>query len=261
MQNRCIILGCGISAGVPSMSVHHPGGEWGTCDPNEPKNRRTRSSVYIEYEGLRLLVDTSPDLRQQYLDHKLGVLDAVLITHKHNDHIGGIEALRDLYFSNDKQQFDIYASSETFLELKKRAGYLFTGVEGYAIYPPIFKMHEIGSDFSIQGHKIQVEAYAHGNTTTFGFRFGKLAYFTDFKSLESFQLERLQGIDTWILDAAALVERPTHAHLETALAYIEIVKPRRAILTHMGRRMDYQSLCRQLPEHIRPAYDGMELFF
>lgn len=261
MTNKAIILGCGDSAGVPSITYK---GEldWGFCDPQNPKNSRLRPSLYVEYKGLRLVIDTGPDFRQQYIQNHLSGIDAVLLTHAHSDHIVGLDELRQLYFSNGHQSIPAYMTKETFDDLQGSFHYLFHQNQNHAIYPQILKAHCIDGDFIINNHRIGVYSYDHGNMKTVGFRFGDLAYMTDFKTLSASILDQLKGIKIWIVDCVASDgPRPTHSHLEQTLDYINSVKPETAILTHMGKTMDYDRIQGILPHHIQVGYDGLTIQF
>lgn len=258
--SKATILGCGSSSGVPLLG-HHPKGYWGTCDPSEPKNRRTRASIFVEYRGLRLLVDTSTDLRYQLLRQEISDFDGILFTHGHADHTHGIDEVRPLFFARNKEPFPIYGDAKTLEELKKRFSYLFK--EGnIPIYPKILMPHEISGTFDIQGIKIFSFEQGHGpQETSLGFRFGSLAYSTDFNNLNDHALAQLQNLDTWIVDCTDYKPKLTHNHLELTLKWIKKVNPKRAVLTHMNHNMDYQTLLTELPETIEPAYDGMEIEF
>ncbi len=245
---RVTILGCGTSGGVPRIGNH-----WGDCDPNEPKNRRRRVSIMVEQDGTRLLVDTSPDLREQCLDAGIDRLDAVLYTHEHADHIHGIDDLRGLaYLSGGR--IPAYASPRALAEITQRFHYIFESKHGY---PAICTGHEIDAPFRIGAIDVQPFEQQHGPITSLGFRFGPVAYSTDLNGLSDDAFAVLDGVDTWIVDALRYEPHPTHAHLDMTLGWIARVRPRRAVLTHMTWDMDYATLARRLPDGIEPAYDGM----
>lgn len=256
-SNKVIILGCGSSSGVPYLG---PNGmpNWGVCDPKLPENYRTRPSIYVIYEGLRLLIDVSPDFRQQYLSNQLPGIDAVILTHAHADHIAGIDDLRQIYFVQGKQPIPLYATEETLDKVKGTFGYLFSSKNALEIYPKVLEPHVITGDFLLQGHPVQVLPQPHGPITSLGLRFGNFAYSTDFSHLEEDTLARLTGLDLWIVDCITFDQpRPTHSHLFQTLDYIEKVQPRRAILTHMGKLIDFKKIQKHLPPHVKPAYDGL----
>ncbi len=265
MTARLRILGCGSSGGVPRI-----GGNWGVCDPENPKNRRLRSSVLIEKKSAQgaatsILVDTSPDLRQQLLDAGTGHLDAVLYTHNHADHTHGIDDLRVICY-NSHCRIDTYATSETYDLLKTRFEYCFVTPEG-SEYPPILIPHliEPGEGITIEGEggAIDVQPFEqqHGTSRSLGFRFGSLAYSTDVNGLSDKTLSGLQGLDVWIVDALRYTTHPSHFSVDEALAMIERVNPRRAVLTHLHVDLDYDTLMAALPDRVEPAYDGMVIEF
>lgn len=248
---RAVILGCGTSFGVPRV-----GPEWGVCDPNEPRNYRRRVSMLVEEGDTRLLVDTSPDLRAQLLDAGVGFLSGVLYSHDHADHTHGIDDLRGIAYAMRKR-IDIYGTAETLAVLRRRFDYIFEEKHGY---PAICTQHEIdiGAGAFVLGD-IEVLPFEqeHGPVTSVGYRFGPIAYSTDVGELPEASFAALEGVEVWIVDALRYEPHPTHAHLERTLEWIERLKPRRAILTHMTWDMDYATLKSQLPEGVEPAYDGM----
>ena len=245
---KVTILGCGTSAGVPRI-----GNFWGNCDPAEPKNRRRRVSILVEEGDTAVLVDTSPDLREQALSANITRLDGVLYTHDHADHTHGIDDLRPLA-QDMKRRIDIYGNHRTLSVLEQRFSYIFNSVSGY---PAIASAHEIAGPFAIGSIDIIPFKQIHGEMETFGFRFGPIAYSTDLNVLPEESIEILRGVDTWIVDALRYEPHPTHPHLDLTLSWIAKVKPRRAILTHMTWDMDYATLKRDLPAGVEPAFDGM----
>jgi len=248
---KITILGCGTSTGVPKI-----GGKWGVCDPKNPKNRRRRSSIFVEDRGSRILIDSSPDLREQCLDANISHIDGVLYTHDHADHTHGIDDLRAISHIM-KRKLDAYADARTLALLKRRFDYIFTSKQGY---PAILEGHQIDpSPFQIGAVDIQPFELIHGNIRTLGFRLDKMAYCTDLNAIPEESEIHLKGLDLWIVDALRPAPHPTHSHLEQTLAWIEKYQPKRAILTHMTWDMDYESLKKTLPKHVEPAYDGMVL--
>ena len=262
MTLKLTILGCGTSGGVPRVGNH-----WGACDPANPKNRRRRCSLLAERAGVSgataVLVDTSPDLRQQLLDVGVGWLDGVLYTHDHADHTHGIDDLRMVSF-NGRRQVDVYYDAATGRLLHSRFGYCFETPPG-SEYPAILKGHEIRAAemVKISGPGGAIEALPfrqiHGQGETLGFRFGGIAYSPDVSDLPEKSLNALEGLEVWILDALRYTPHPSHLSVEQALAQIARVKPNRAVLTHMHVDLDYETLRRELPEGVEPAYDGMVL--
>ena len=237
------------------------GGFWGDCDPSNPKNYRTRSSILVTYEGCRFLIDTSPDFRSQFLTHKISGIDAVLYTHAHADHIHGIDELRPLYFARGHQSIPCYAAPKVLDLLQNNFSYLFK--EGdLKIYPKVLEPFPLtpGTN-SIEGIEVTIFAQEHGPQTSLGFRFGDFAYSTDFKGLSEKALQSLRGVKIWVVDCLARDEKPTHCHLELTLEWIKKVAPQKAYLTHMNQTLDYETLKAELPETIEPAYDGLRIPF
>lgn len=245
---RVTILGCGTSGGVPRI-----GDLWGVCDRGNPRNRRRRVSILVEAAGAKVLVDTSPDLREQCLDNGIERLDAVLYTHDHADHVHGIDDLRG-FFLLQRRRIPVYASRASLNVLERRFDYVFKPMLGY---PAICDAHEIRGPFRVGDLAVTPFEQGHGEVTSLGFRFGAIAYSTDLKSLPESSFATLDGVDVWIVDALRPEPHPTHAHLDLTLSWIERLKPRRAILTHMTADMDYDTLRRTLPPGVEPAYDGM----
>jgi phosphoribosyl 1,2-cyclic phosphate phosphodiesterase len=256
------ILGCGSSGGVP-----RPGLGWGACDPNNPKNRRRRTSLLVEQRqgaGItRLLVDTSPDLREQLLDAQVDWLNGVLYTHEHADHTHGIDDLRAL-FIRQRQRIDVYVDEVTSRALNARFGYCFASPPG-SEYPPIVAEHRLtaGQAVTVRGEGGAITALPilqeHGDIASYGFRFGALAYSCDLSGLPQASVEALRGIEVWIVDALRERPHPSHFCVADALAWIDRLKPRRAVLTNLHSDLDYNDLRRKLPAHVEPAYDGMRI--
>ena len=255
---KITILGCGASAGVPVVGRGIKGGFWGNCDPENPKNRRTRASIMIEHEGKIILIDTSPDLRQQILPLGLEDIDAVLFTHEHADHTHGIDELKVLYnVAKREAPYPIYGPLETLEDLKVRFFYLFKEPNGH--FREVLEPHEIvyGTPFQAAGLDILPFKQDHARSFTAGYRIGNVAYSTDVKTLDDQAFEYLKDLDLWVVDCISDKPAPTHSHLEQTLEWIERASPKRAILTHMSGHLDYDTLKAQLPPHIEPAYDGM----
>lgn len=245
------ILGCGSSGGVPLIT-----GNWGECNPNNPKNRRTRSSILLQTEEHNILIDTSPDLREQLLQAKVDRIDAVLYTHAHADHINGLHELRQLSF---KQQtvIPVFGNEETLNALENSSRYAFE--ETNPEYPPFLKMHRINEEFKIGQMSILPFQQHHGATYTLGFRIGDFAYSTDMKTLPQASIDVLRNLKLWIVDCLRVQPHTTHSHLENTLELIKEVAPARSILTHMDHNTDFDALHSLLPESIEPAFDGMEI--
>lgn len=259
---RFTILGCGSSGGVPRL-----GGEWGDCDPANPKNRRRRCSMLVERETeagvTRVLIDTSPDMRDQLLDAGVGVLDAVVYTHSHADHVHGIDDLRQIVF-NLHRRLPVWADGPTQEALMSRFGYAFVQPEG-SPYPPILSMHTIDGPVTVDGAGGPVTLVPfeadHGSMDTLGFRIGPLAYLPDAVAIPEASWPVLEGLDCWVVDALRRRPHPTHAHLEMTLGWIDRARPVRAVITNMHIDLDYATLEAELPPHIRPAHDGMVISY
>ncbi|MES2906219.1 MAG: MBL fold metallo-hydrolase [Pseudomonadota bacterium] len=256
------ILGCGSSGGVPRV-----GQGWGTCDPNNPKNRRRRCSLLVEKTSsdniTRVLVDTSPDLRDQLLEADVTALDGVLFTHEHADHTHGIDDLRGLVL-NMRRRIDVHADAQTADMLRTRFGYCFTAPSG-SDYPPILNLHEARPlrPITISGEGGDIDALPvpvpHGSITATGYRFGGLMYTPDLNGITAAYESHFHGLDVWIIDALRDKQHPSHFSLNDALAAIDRFKPKRAILTNMHNDMDYAVVAAQLPQNAEPAWDGFKI--
>lgn len=257
---RFTILGCGSSGGVPRL-----GGLWGDCDPDEPRNQRTRCSMLIERESpegiTRILIDTTPDMRTQLLRAGVGALDAVVYTHSHADHVHGLDDLRQIVF-NTRTRLPVWADGDTQNDLFSRFGYAFVQPEG-SPYPPILEMHTIAGDVTIDGAGGPVTLTPfkvnHGAIDALGFRVNDLAYLPDVAEMYADSWPALEGLDCLILDALRRTPHPTHLHLDKALDWIERLSPRRAVLTNMHIDLDYATVAAETPDHVTPAHDGMIL--
>lgn len=258
------ILGCGSSGGVPRPALG-----WGACDPANPKNRRRRTSLLVERRSpvgvTRVLIDTSPDLREQLLDAEVDWVDGVLFTHAHADHCHGIDDLRALVIKR-RRRVDVYLNEETSQTLRLRFDYCFATPPG-SEYPPILNEHRItpGRLVAIDGDGGPIVAMPivqeHGDIVSLGFRFGDVAYSTDFIGLPSESALALEGLKLWIVDALRYAPHPSHLSVSETLAWIERLGPERAILTDLHSDLDYDTLRAQLPLHVQPAYDGMRIDF
>ena len=254
---KVTILGCGASGGVPRIGGKDGAGNWEACDPNEPKNRRMRASILVEQGKTRILVDASPDLRQQCLTFGVDRVDAVLFTHDHADHTHGMDDLRGIYHRS-RRPIEVFGSPETIRSLTSRFVYAFAP-DTASGYKPFVAAAEVAGPFDVGEISITPYAQKHGRMTSLGFRFGPIAYSTDLVGLDEAAFEALEGVDIWIVDSLKYEFHPTHANVEGALKMIEKVKPRRAVLTHMTSQLDYRTLAGELPEGVEPAYDGMVL--
>lgn len=264
MRLRATILGCGSSGGVPRVADG-----WGACDPSEPRNRRRRCSILVERIGAcgttTVLVDTSPDLREQLIDAGVGWIDGVLMTHDHADHTHGIDDLRPIVIHN-RRRVAVHMEAEAAERIMGRFSYCFTAPEG-SPYPPILTAHDIvpGTPVVVGGEGGDIVAdpfpVMHGPTVALGFRFGGLAYTPDVSDIPEESAARLAGLDVWIVDALRPTPHISHFTVDEALGWIDRLKPRRAILTNMHVDLDYAALAARLPAHVVPAHDGMTVEF
>lgn len=260
MTLKVTILGCGSSGGVPRIGGQDGRGDWGACDPGEPRNRRRRCSILVERGATQVLVDTTPDMREQLIDARVIRLDAVLISHEHADQCNGIDDLR-MIAQNMMRRVDVWGSPETLRVLTDRFSYCFKGA---GAYPAVLEAHTITRpfrEFAINGAGGPIPVCAfdqdHGGLISQGFRFGSIAYSPDVFALDEAAFAALEGVECWIVDALRHRPHPTHAHVEKTLGWIERLKPKRAILTNMHIDLDYQTLKRTLPAGVEPAYDGL----
>ena len=259
---RFTILGCGSSGGVPRL-----GGHWGDCDPENPKNARRRCSLLVERIAengtTRVLIDTSPDLRNQLLDAGIGKLDAVAYTHSHADHVHGIDDLRMIVF-NMRARLPVWADGATQNDLLSRFGYAFVQPHG-SPYPPILNLFTIDGEFTVEGaggtitmRPFEIE---HGSIDALGFRIGPLAYLPDVSAMSDEAWAALEGAECWVLDALRRAPHPSHSHLENSLEWIARAKVPSAVLTNMHIDLDYETVLNETPDHITPAFDGMQISY
>lgn len=260
MSLKVTILGCGSSGGVPRVAQG-----WGKCDPTEPRNRRRRCSILVEKSGpagdTRVLIDTSPDLREQLIDANVKHLDAVVFTHEHADHTHGIDDLRPIFIAN-RHRVPVYAESRTMELLQARFGYCFSTPAG-SEYPPILTGHlfDIREPLVIAGAGGRLELLPipvdHGSIPCLGFRMGSIAYMPDVSAIPDESLPMLEGLGCWIIDALRDTPHPSHFSLSEALSWVERMRPNRAVLTNLHTDLDYGRLMCETPTHVVPAFDGM----
>jgi phosphoribosyl 1,2-cyclic phosphate phosphodiesterase len=262
MSLKLTILGCGSSGGVP-----RPAYGWGACDPNNPKNRRRRCSIMLErteeLEKTVVIIDTSPDLREQLLSLDVKHIDGVLFTHDHADHTHGLDDLRPVAL-HMRKRISTYMDAVTSHVLHQRFRYCFETPPG-SDYQPIVDDHRlvVGHPVTIDGPGGAISALPfrvhHGVMDALGFRIGATAYTPDLNDIPKESLEALTGLDLWIVDALRPTPHPSHLSLPETLEWIKRLKPKQAILTNLHTDLDYDALCAQLPENVTPAYDGMEI--
>ena len=256
------ILGCGSSGGVPRV-----GQGWGACNPDNPRNRRRRCSMFVTQQGsqgaTQILVDTSPDLRAQLLDLAVERLDGILMTHSHADHTHGIDDIRPLVIKA-KNRIAMYMDEATATKVRGTFAYIFDQPPG-SLYPPLLDERRLisGTPFAVDGPGGLLSAIPftvrHGEIDALGFRFGRTVYSPDLNAIPDESVRFVQDLDLWIIDALRYSPHPSHFSLAESLEWIARVNPRRAILTNLHTDMDFSALTDVLPPHVRPAYDGLTI--
>lgn len=252
---KVLVLGCGTSTGVPRI-----GNDWGQCDPAEPRNRRSRVSILVESDaGARLLVDTAPDLRNQFLTNGIDRIDAVFWTHDHADHAHGIDDLRVLRYGR-AGPIPAYADDDTVRRMRQRFGYVFAGQDGY---PTILALDSLARMRICAGIGVRHCPMPHGSMGSTAFRFDcdnkSIGYAVDFSSITREMVELLVGVDVLVVDCLRREPHPTHAHLAMSLELIESVRARIGVLTHLDKSLDYATLQAEVPAHVLVGYDGLEV--
>lgn len=260
MKFTLTLLGTGGSAGLPQIGGADGSGDWGECDPAEPRNRRTRASVVLAAaDGQRILVDAAPELRLQLTESRIPRIDAVIFTHAHADHVAGLDDIRILNRLRGTP-IEGYSDERTWAELRRRFDYAFRPWEPPGFFRPVIDTHTIhpGETRTIAGLPVCFIRQDHGFIPSLGLRVGNVAYCPDVVRFAPDQFALLEGVDTWIVDCFTCGgPHPTHANLDQVRAWADILRPRRTILTHMGLDMDYRTLCDTLPAGIEPAFDSM----
>ena len=257
------ILGSGASAGVPRAD-----GEWGACDPAEPRNRRSRCSISVRRKSedgqgsmTTIVVDTSPEFRLQAAAAGLDRVDAVLYSHDHADQVSGIDDLRAFFHRTGGRRTPCYMDAFTEARMRRRFAYVFDGEGGYPAIAEAMALPPLGQAWSIDGPSGPIPVLGfdqdHGEIRSVGFRFGPVSYSSDVLDLPDSAMQALAGVEVFIIDALRDKPHPSHAHLGRALEWIEALKPRRAILTNLHLDLDYRSLTARLPAGVEAAYDGM----
>lgn len=248
---KITVLGCGASGGVPLIT-----GDWGACNPNNPKNRRRRASILVQTKGKNILIDSSPDLRMQLLDANVDNIDLLLYTHDHADHVSGLDDLRQIYIKY-RQPIPTYADQGTLSRLRQTYRYALVTLD--SMYPAFLDGRELDEVIEFEGITIIPYLQYHGHRSSFGFRIGDFAYSTDLIELPEESYEAIQDIKIWMVDCLRDEPHESHANLEQALKMISKVNPSQAILTHMTHNLDYDDLLSRVPANVTPAYDGMVL--
>ena len=252
MTIEVTILGCGSSGGVPLI-----GNIWGPCDPNDSRNTRRRVSILVKKNKKTFLVDTSPDLRMQMLDAKVKDVDAVLYTHSHADHVHGIDDLRAFCWQRkDNEPLPIYSDQYTIDQITNRFDYAFENKYGPAVPSLAANTISIGNN-TIQGVNVEAIKQIHGKGFSLGYRFDNVAYSTDVNNLPNESMEQLKDLDLWIVDCVRYEPHYSHSHFDQTISWIKKLKPKRAILTHMGHWLDYTELKNKCPDNVEPGIDGM----
>ena len=252
MTIEVTILGCGSSGGVPLI-----GNIWGPCDPNDSRNIRRRVSILVKKNNKTFLVDTSPDLRMQMIDANIKDVDAVLYTHSHADHVHGIDDLRAFCWQRkDNKPLPIYSDQYTIDQITRRFDYAFENKYGPAV--PSLAANTIGiGNNTIQGINVEAIKQIHGKGFSLGYRFDNIAYSTDVNNLPDESMKKLKNLDLWIVDCVRYEPHYSHSHFDQTMSWINKLKPKKAILTHMGHWLDYNELNSKCPQNVEPGIDGM----
>ena len=254
---KVTVLGCGGSGGVPLI-----GGNWGLCNPANPKNRRRRVSVLVEHQGHSIVLDTSPDFRAQMLDAEVKKLDAILYTHEHADHTQGIDDVRFMRSYSKDERIPAYGAAETIQALTARFPYIFTQITDGSghLYKPFLEARTLSGPFELCGLAVTPFEQEHGfGSKTTGYRIGPMAYSTDVVELPEVAFEILQGLDLWIVDCLRFEPHITHANFDKAIGWINRLKPKHAILTHLNHQADYDAIKAKCPPGVEPGYDGLSV--
>jgi len=257
---RATLLGTGGSAGVPMIGGSDGRGDWGACDPTEPRNRRTRASIVVDGGEGALLVDTAPDLRAQLLACAIGRVDAVLFTHAHADHITGLDDVRILNRILDRPM-PMFANQTTLADLQRRFDYAFRPWTGPGFFRPVLAPTVVvpGETVRLLGMAVRIFDQDHGFSHTLGLRIGGFGYSTDVVNLDEAAFAALEGVDTWVVDCFQRAPHNSHAWLDRTLSWAARVAARRTVLTHMGPDLDWAWLARTLPAGVEAGFDGQVL--
>ena len=254
MKAKLTVLGSGTSMGVPTI-----GCDCAVCRSSDPHDKRTRPSILIEYSGQFVLIDTSPDFRQQAIRENITKLDAVIYTHTHADHILGIDDLRPLSFHRSGK-IPLYAQREAAAFLRKMFCYIFDDDYKFGGIAQL-ELKNIEGPFELFGARFEPIKVIHGEAEIYGYRFGSAAYLTDLSEIPEESYERLSGLDALFLDALRHKPHPTHSTVQNSLRIVERIKPKRAFFTHICHDLPHQATNATLPAHVRLSYDGMKLDF
>ena len=247
---KVTILGCGSSQGVPGIAC-----QCYVCTSNNIKNKRKRASILVETNKTKILVDTSPDLREQCLQNNITTIDAIIFTHDHSDHIAGIDEVRGL--CKNKTAIDTYIDDETFISLSRKYEYIF--YKKSPLYFPTLKRKKLKESQTIGDINVISFEQIHGEIISQGLRFEDIAYSTDFNKIPEESIEKLQNLKIWIVDCLRYYHAVTHSYLERTLLLIERVRPKLTVLTHMGHDIDYDEISKILPENVVAGFDNMKI--
>jgi phosphoribosyl 1,2-cyclic phosphate phosphodiesterase len=255
MRAILTVLGSGTSMGVPTI-----GCDCAVCHSSDPRDRRTRPSVMLSYGGRNVLIDTTPDFREQALREKIIQLDAVLYTHTHADHILGIDDLRPLTYLHKSGKMPLYATPHACEVLRNMFQYIFKPTYRFGGLPQV-ELHPIEGVVELFGARFEPLTVIHGETPILGFRFGSAAYLTDHSEVPQETLEKLRGLDILFLDALRYKPHPTHSTVEQSLKIVEAVRPKRTFFTHICHDLPHEETNALLPEGVKLSFDGMKLEF
>ncbi len=255
MKARLTVMGSGTSMGVPTI-----GCECRVCTSEDPRDRRTRPSILLEYGGHHVLIDTTPDFRQQAIREQVRHLDAVIYTHGHADHILGLDDLRPLSYRSRAGKIPLYADEVTSQRLRSMFRYIFENSYKYGGIAQV-DLHPIDGPLELFGATFQPVTVLHGDASILAFRFGQAAYITDFSEIPEESLAKLEGLDILFLDALRRKPHPTHSTVENSLRMVERLKPQRAFFTHICHDLGHEETNATLPPHVRLAHDGLKLEF
>ena len=255
MKATLTVLGSGTSMGVPTIGCDCP-----VCHSSDPRDRRTRPSVLIEYNGRAVLIDTTPDFRDQAIRENIRSLDVVLYTHTHADHLLGIDDLRPLSFLHKPNKLPLYARPDAVEFIRKMFGYIFDANYKFGGLPQV-ELRPINGSLDLFGARFEPIAVIHGDAEILGFRFGSAAYLTDHSEIPESSLKKLEGLDVLFLDALRYKPHPTHSTVEHSLQTVERLKPKRAFFTHICHDLPHEKTNASLPPNVKLSYDGMKLQF
>jgi phosphoribosyl 1,2-cyclic phosphate phosphodiesterase len=255
MHATLTVLGSGTSMGVPTIGCNCD-----VCHSQDAYDRRTRPSVLVSYDGHHILIDTTPDFREQALREKITRLDAVLYTHTHADHILGIDDLRPLSYGHKPGRMPLYADRRSAEILRNMFRYIFEGKYKFGGLP-LVELRTIDGPLELFGAKFEPVTVIHGETPILGFRFGSAAYLTDHSEIPQTSMYQLRDLDILFLDALRYTPHPTHTTVEQALKIAEELKPKRAFFTHICHDLPHEATNAKLPLNVRLAYDGLKLEF